>query len=92
MEMILVGILIYRTRALLSCIAREARARARARATTLELGRERTRQTGSKTGRAGTGFCGTLLRGMVHTAQPAWQRGRRPRAKAPPSACLLACL
>ena len=81
--------------------ARRGRRPARARlptserllAPTLELGRERTRQTGSKTGRAGTGFCGTLLRGMVSTAQqPAKQRGRRPRAKAPPSASLLACL
>jgi hypothetical protein len=51
------------------------------------------KQTGSKTGRAGTGFCGTLLRDMMPTAQqPAKQRGQRPRAKAPPSACLLACL
>ena len=33
------------------------------------------------------------IHGMVLTAQqPTWQRGRRPRAKAPPSASLLACL
>jgi hypothetical protein len=76
--------------------ARRGRRPARARLTTserlleppLEIGRGRTRQTGSKTGGAGTGFCGTLLWGMVHTVQhPTFCTP--PNILLPPSACLL---